>query len=155
MIPTSGPFTSEDIATEWGLATPYTSEQIAAAVGLGVPWSTDDLRGRASQMVVTVSTTFVEGETVTSSPSNVSVTSSPVVATVTGGKLPRTLAWERVTGAVFVIDTPAQPQTTFSGLYNSYGVRQGTYRLKATDNAGVIAYGPEVAATLTVTNASS
>lgn len=153
MIPTSGPFTSEDIAAEWGLAKPYTSEQIAAAVGLSIPWSTNDLRGRASAMVVTLVGAEVSGEAITSSPSNVGVTSSQAGASVTGGKVPRTLAWERVSGAAFTVDQQGQAQTTFSGVYDSYGVRQGVYRLKVTDNAGVVAYSTSnLTVTLTVSD---
>lgn len=152
MIPVSGPFASEDIATEWGLATPYTSEQIAAAVGLSAPWSTDDLRGRASVLVVALVGNAVDGETVTSSPSNVAVSSGVAVANVTGGKLPRTLLWERVSGVAFTVDQQGQAQTTFSGVFTGYGVRQGVYRLKVTDNASVVAYSDNLTVTLTVSD---
>lgn len=155
MIPTSGPFTSEDIAAEWGLATPYTSEQIAAAVGLSIPWSTDDLRGRSSVLVVSLVGTAVAGEVVTSSPSNVAVSSGQAVATVTGGKLPRTLAWERVSGTAFTVDQQGQAQTTFSGVFTGYGARQGVYRLKVTDDANVVAYSDQLTITLTVSDSIS
>ncbi len=155
MIPTSGPFTFLDVATEWGLVTPFTAADIAAAVGLSIPWSADDLRGRASVLVVSLAADYVEGETVVSSPSNTSVASTPAVATVTGGKLPRTLAWERVSGVVFTIDQQGQAQTTFSGVFNSYGVRQGVYRLKVTDNAGVVAYSGNLTVKLTVSDSLS
>lgn len=46
-IPTTGPFTSEQVRSEFGLSFPMTSAQVASAAGLTTPWHSDDLRGKS------------------------------------------------------------------------------------------------------------
>lgn len=152
MIPASGPFTSEDIGTEWNLGAAFTSEQVAAAVGLTIPWSTDDLRGKSSVLAVSLSTTTVSGEVQPTTPANTTITSSQVTATVTGGTLPRTLLWEKVSGTTMTVTSQGQAATTFSLTVSAYGTFTAVYRLKATDNGGTIAYGPNVTVTQISTN---
>ncbi|MEG2312592.1 hypothetical protein [Brevundimonas sp.] len=51
MIPLTGPFTSEQVRSEFALTIPMSSAQIAAKAGLSGQWTSDQLRGKSGVTV--------------------------------------------------------------------------------------------------------
>ncbi|WP_242076584.1 hypothetical protein [Brevundimonas diminuta] len=62
-IPTGGPFTSEQVRTEWRFTAPFTSSQVSSAAGLNTPWSSDQLRGKSARTVSLVIQSFEQVRT--------------------------------------------------------------------------------------------
>ena len=69
-----------------------------------------------------------------------SATSVSDVAVATGGAGSYTYAWTYVSNEVYTINTPSAASTTFTTNVSAGVLKQGTYRVTATDAASATAF---------------
>lgn len=96
-IPTSGPFTSETVRSEWQLGLPMTSEQLRVAAGEGLPFTSESLRGRSYFVSAYHSVpSLSQHELVFDSYATAAVSGSTV--TPVGGRAPYSYVWSVTSG---------------------------------------------------------
>lgn len=142
-IPSSGVFSSDTVAAEWGYGKPFSSDNVIVSTGLTKPFSSESLRGRSSTMTVSVDTAYIEGYEVISS--STTVWTGYVTCLVNGGQAPYAYSWEFVSNGGGTIIGPNNQSVAMNRTFpGGGGYVSGVIRCRVQDARGTVVYSPNV-----------